>query len=256
MPPYASSLTPLRLFAWLCLSLASAVLVSWISIQVQQFGLAPVGVFSVLTGAVMGGAMVAWLYLLHFGHRLSAVCGAIVVAAFAAFAQHSWAFVIFYENRRQALQQNPQAALFLEQQLDLDWQGFTTFMRNEASREGAVLLWSVDAALIILTATVLVFLALRRPYADCCRRWYGTVREGHLDHAEALPEELQAASEPQLPRSGEVHYRLLHCRCGCGPLGVELRWKAAENHQRHTAWLTGEPAARVRVRLEEGTAAQ
>ena len=73
---------------WTALALPLAAGISVVSMQVQWHGFAPVGIFSILVGLLLG-ALLAWAArLTAMGHRPSGLIAALVVALITVAGQH------------------------------------------------------------------------------------------------------------------------------------------------------------------------
>ena len=240
-----------RLPLWgpVCLILGAAV--AWAATLVEPFS-APVLLFSLLVGAVLGASLIGTIRLFQIANRPTVLGGTVVAALIAVVGQHYFSYRTAcraaVEDRR--TYQLAQLAFRGEglAQMPVPPEGFFPFLRWRAARGLAVLgykaqgwivwlLWASDGALVLAAALGVVWLALNRPYCDLCRSWFRTTRGGSVDPqtARRLAELVQA----ELPEPlASARYRLFACRAGCGPAGLELYGVGPKGDaSRIKAWL-------------------
>ncbi len=240
-----------RAALWLALCVIQGALLAWAATAVEWLR-APLVVFSVLVGAVLGATLVGLFRLLEIGHRSTILTGAVAAALAMIAAQHYIAY------RLACWQARDDAATYLlakrmfgdnvlgSQPVPPD--DFATYLRWRAARgikvgsrhlqdSGIWILWLVDAALVTAATIGIVFPAARRPYCDHCRSWYRSTRRGAVDASRAA--ELAAVAGIDLSGSAQApRYRLVACRGGCGPTGLELQWIDKEGrHLSARRWL-------------------
>jgi hypothetical protein len=237
-------LTPVRfdlstLLRWTGLVVPLAAAIAAVSAHVQQLGFAPLGLFSILVGLLLGAGMAFAALVTNMGHRPSGLAAAVFLALLTALAQHGFAYCRYVAAYRATEQ--TEARLLLLRQTDSDFgpAGLSRFLRAGA-RQGAVWLWLLDATLIVVTSLVVVFVQLRRPYCNACRDWYRVIQSGPLEVDVAT--RLAAATGIELPAiARSVGYRLLACRSGCHPIGLRLSWIAARGPASSPrVWLDGD----------------
>ena len=262
VPPYGGAEFAWRgLALWLPACLMVGLLVGWAAITVQtDLGFAPLLLFPILTGLVLGAAGVGLMRVCQVGNRPTILLGIVLAAAVAVAVEH----YVGYRAARQDIQDNARKfqtakAAFADQLKDripAPPDGLIDFLDQQAARGrpllgeyvargvAAWLSWVVDGLLILVSAEVLAVWAVRQPYCSRCRSWYRTTRSGRISTATARQlAELAAVSIPEGPQS--ARYRFLTCNRGCSPTGFELSWD--EPH---------EGTSSVRVWLDHGGRAQ
>jgi hypothetical protein len=114
----------------------------------------------------------------------------------------------------------------------------------------AWLTWAIDAAFVLLPATVLVIAAARLPYCNRCRTWYRTVCGRRIGRATAT--ELGEVLGIRYPGDLEkVRFRLIECHGGCSPAGVAMSWAGPAGGQSSGyVWLDPDQRRQVREILD------
>jgi hypothetical protein len=250
--PAPAMLLPGRLVAWLAAGLALAIALAWLSIRLQVAGFAPVGLFSILLGAALGGGLVLLLRWLAIGHRKSILAGTIVLAIATSLGQFWFAYRDHVAQSAATLRNNPKAALFRGEDEAGFFPSFAKWLSAKAAHRANVAWWTADAVAVAVAATGLVWLAVGTPYCNRCRGWYRMTRSGHIPRATAGG--LAAGIDLLRPDSAEaVQYRLATCPAACGPARIELSWKVAGRDARAVRWL--DPTARTALEAELARAA-
>lgn len=228
-PPAAGRFRPARALGWLgaCLLLGIAAAASALAVQ-RIF--APVGLFPLLAGVVLGGLLVVLMRAGHVGHRPTLVVGAALAVLVTVVGQHFLSY-------RQAVQAASGgrapwvAALFPEHAPP---PSFAEFLRDEArhgrpvgpltaSGPWAWLTWAVDALLLAIPAIVLVVVSAKLPYCDGCGNWYRTIRAARLDSRRAAKlAALVGLACP--PGQNRLRVRMVDCPYACGPAGLACAW--------------------------------
>lgn len=223
---------------WLPGSIALGLAIAWIAMVIQEY-FAPLVIFPLLVGVVLGGVMVGLVRLLHLGHRPTIVAGAVLAVLAAVVGQHYFGF-------RQAQSHIDKKALLLRAMVpDLPKaeqvvppEKFFDYVPWRAVRGRPVgrwvvrdgwvwLSWGIDALLTAAATLVLVVTAVRLPYCNGCRSWYRTIRSGRLDEPAAHRlADLLAIAIPTGIRA--IHYRLIACQSGCPPAGLSLFWEQSD----------------------------
>lgn len=264
-PARGGPLLPGRLLAWLAGGLAASAAAGWLAAQVATLR-APLIVFPLILGVVLGLALAGLARLLDFGHRPSLLTGSAALLLVAIGALH-------YEGYRQHRRAYERAKA---EQSDLKNaealfgdvappESFGAFLVQEAQR-GRTLFGSVTArgawawvswgadALLALAGTLLVVVpAARQPYCRGCKSWYRTVRSGALS-AEAVRRLREGAGLDLPAEVGEARYAMSTCRAGDGPTGLRVSWSARRSEGlpsgRRQFWLDREGRRRVEDLLE------
>lgn len=210
-----------------CLLVGAAAAASALAVQ-RIF--APVGLFPLLAGVVLGGILVILMRAGHVGHRPTLVAGAALAVVVTVVGQHFLSY-------RQAVQamgagRTPWvAALFPEHAPP---ESFAQFLRDEA-RHGrpvgrltasgfwAWFSWGADALLLAIPAMVLVIVSARLPYCDRCGTWYRTIRAARLESKRAAELAALLGLSPP-PGEQRLRVRMIDCMGGCGPTGLACAW--------------------------------
>ncbi len=222
---------------------------------------APIVFFPLLVGAVLGLLMVVLMRTLQVGHRPTVAAGAVLAGLVTVVGQH---YLSYHEARRQAeasAASRVAASLFPER---APAESFLQFMGREA-RDGrrlgwfratgalAWLSWGLDAACVLLPATLLVIAAARLPYCNRCRTWYRTVCGRRVDRATATA--LGAVLGIRCPGDTEkVRFRLIECSAGCSPAGAAMSWTDPTGGQSSGyLWLDPDRRRHVREILDQAS---
>lgn len=235
--PAPARFLPLRFLAWLASGAVVAVVLAWLSLQLQTAGFAPVGLLSLLLGAALGGVLVGLLRLLGIGHRPTLLGGSLLLAFALAGSQHWLAYQADRARFDEALEQHPTFAFAQASGTEFGARTFGEYLQLEA-HAGRRWLWILDAGLIALAAVAIVYRASGRAYCNACRSWYRPIRSGVLRDATAAA----LAREYALPLPDDtrgVEFQLEHCRTGCGPARLALSWIAGDPpHTSASCWLS------------------
>ncbi len=229
---------------------------------------APLVVFPLLVGTLLGAMFAGLLRLVEMAHRPLAWLGLLLAVAVAIAGQHYLAYRAAYaaaledaakfdkaravapEDLRGRLPRVPDSPLdFLQTEAR---RGRPIWNRYLAQDAWAWTSWAVDGLLLLGAASWIVFPALRQPYCNQCLSWFHTVRSGRVDTttlarlAQALgPELLQVPDQTVSAR-----YRLLSCRSGCGPTGFELIFTGRRGKSSlFCVWLDAEVLTKVQRAL-------
>ncbi len=255
-----------RLLWWLPVCLIHGGLVAWAATLVERFS-APVVLFSLLVGVVLGGALVGMIRVLQIGNRPTILLGTVVAALIAVVGQH---YLSYRTARRAALEdrrgyQSAQLAFRGSElaQRPVPPEGFFPFLRWRAARGFGLLgfkaedwvvwlLWAGDGALVLAAALAVVSPAINRPFCDRCGSWFRTTRRAALDPGTA--QELAGLAETELPeRLTSARYRLFACQGGCGPTGLELHWVGPKGDTSSvTVWLDPSQRNQIVQALDQG----
>lgn len=247
-PPAPARFRPARWMLWAAAALATGILVALLSQLVQGTGFSPVGLFSLLVGAVLGSALAGLARWIAVGHKPSLLGGALAVALIAAASQHLFAYLDYRASYLAELERKPAAALMGAEPL-----GLIAYLEHEMQPRWTVTRWIVDAVLIAVAAVGVVALALRgRAYCDQCRSWYAARRSGSLMDDTARRLATQAGID--LPQKAQgASFQLLGCHTGCGPAGLQLSWNTSAPRTTVTTivWLDAEGRRQIEGLLDE-----
>ncbi|MFZ5830737.1 MAG: hypothetical protein ACOY3P_11650 [Planctomycetota bacterium] len=231
-------------FSWLHLLLGAPVAVligaavAYVAVEAQvELGFAPLLIFPLLTGLVLGGLLFLAMRISQAGHWFTVVGLAILAAAVAALGQH----ILIHRHvvaRAQEFELARQAFAD-EDRLGLPPAELAGFLRQQARLGRALapgvrvhggwvwLTWAVEAGILAAAAIGMVWLALRQPYCDRCRSWYRTIRSGKVDAATAQQAAAAIGQSIESPNSA-VRYRMRSCRSGCSSARLELFWEKVD----------------------------
>jgi hypothetical protein len=243
----------LKLAAFLPIGLVVGGLIGGAAAHAQTY-FAPLVIFPVLVGFVLGGLLVIFMRVANTGHRGTVVVVTILAIATTTAATHYVCYQFYVRSeptRRAAMVQAafgddagmPSSfADYLEREAN---RGRTIFGQHRAQGVWVWITWAVDGLLLGAAALAVVIMALRLPYCDQCRTWYRATRIGRLKPANGvLVGSAALIAMPEKPHS--VRYRLLNCLGACGPTGLELMWRDDDGQSvSNVAWLT--PDARDHV---------
>ena len=222
--------------AWLAGAMALSLIAAWLTVLVEPF-FAPLVVFPLLVGFILGLGLVGWMRVCGMAHRKSVGIGVVVTVAAFVVAAHYFAYARvqqqFDEQFAQLQQSRPDLGGLVEVQESTRPHSMVSFLRQTAERgrpllgytvrgAGVWLWWGLDAGLTLVGTVAPVWIALRRPYCPRCRSWYRVVRSGPIDRETAC----EIATCLKLPQAtaGRADYRLLSCRAGCAKSAFELSW--------------------------------
>jgi hypothetical protein len=143
---------------WCGAGVVVAVLIGWLAASIHATGHAPVGIISLGVGVTLGVAL-GWLAaLLHVSWQRRLIFGTIAIAIFTVLAEHAWLYADFRRQWHDARLRSPQVAMFRQES---PWSPAEYFAHESTPQQ--VALWSLDAALITLSAVGTVFLLRRMP---------------------------------------------------------------------------------------------
>lgn len=230
---------------WLFGCAVLGLLVAWAAVVARGYA-APLVLFPLIVGAVLGGSIVLLMRGVHVGHRPTIWLGALAAGLLTVAGEHYFTF--WKEKQRLAGDPETLARLRLVAPERIPPGTFHEFMAWSAERglrigdytaRGGLAwsVWSVDGLLVLLPVMVLAVATARLPYCNRCSRWYRTVRSGRMD-ARATTE-LSALVQTGLESEiANRRYRLIACCGGCGPTGLILFGEdCAGRDQRRVVWL-------------------
>ena len=253
-PPAAGFRWPaLALWLPMCVLLSAAV--AWLAVAIAGH-FAPLVIFPVLVGLVLGGTLVGLARLMQVGNRPTVVSGTILACLVAVVGQH----YVCYHGDSERLEE--QAESFRQTQREFPGlvqgsarepaRGLVDYLQRQAD-EGRPLLgryvargavawtsWIADGLLVAAAALLVVLPAARQPYCDRCRSWFRTTRRGRIDAESAR--RLDGFLQIEFPDEVElIDYRIVSCSAGCDPTGFEASW-VGESGQSASAgvWLNAD----------------
>lgn len=238
---------------------AVAVVVGLLAAWLQQY-FAPVLLFPLLIGLLLGVVLADRMSAWQIGHRPLALLTAVLAALLSVLVIH---YASYRFELAAAADRPPEHDLIVQAFPDLEASGHGTpksffdylWLQSRAGRplaswraRGAWLWawWTLDALLIAAVGVWMVAPQLRWPYCRQCRAWYRTIRDGQLDGktAAALGKQVGIA----LPKiDDEAIMALRNCPAGCGPAELCLIWNV---HDGQSAWLDVERLRQVTSTLD------
>lgn len=228
---------------------------------------APLGLFPLVVGGVLGLVLALLLRATRQGHRRWALGGTVAAAVVAVTAWHATAFRLQQRAASRAqveLQQAaqafpelggrqvrpPPASLleFLQQAADEGRQVFAWRLRGAAAYAS----WTVDGLLLLAAALYCVRRQTAQPWCAACEDWLRTTRSGRAP-ATVWREVRDLWSPPlELGASDGLSYAVASCRGGCSAWRATV-WDASG--QARQAWLEADGRARLFKALESATSA-
>ncbi len=236
---------PWQLACWLPVAAVAGVAIGWVAVVAERY-YAPLVLFPILTGVVLGGVLVLLMRLSRVGHRPTLAAGTLLAIVLAVAGEHYIAFRqaqprLEREEEKMAIareieQAHKEAGEDEPELIPLppaDFVGYTSWRANHQGLplggtwlRGSVvwLLWAVDAVLLGLACFLLVAATARLPYCNHCERWYHTIRGGKI--APSTAARLAALTGVEVPAEIRLaRYRMTACQGGCGPTGLALFWE-------------------------------
>ncbi|MEX0612911.1 MAG: hypothetical protein WD738_21145 [Pirellulales bacterium] len=144
---------------WYVAGLVVSFAIAWVAALLQLSGYAPVGIVSLGVGLALGAALHVLAATLRVaGHRRHVV-GTVVLALVTVLAQHAWLYGDFRRQWHEARARSPEVALFRPES---PWSPREYFSHEVSPQR--VVLWCVDAALIVTAAVgAIAMLERKRP---------------------------------------------------------------------------------------------
>jgi len=244
-------------------------LVGWAAVVARAYA-APLLLFPLVVGLVLGGLIVLAMRVLNLGHRPTIWLGALLAGLLAVAGQHYFTFLRI--QRYHASQPDRLVKLRLVAPERIPPSGFVPFLLWSTERGLPLggcraqglwvwLLWTVDGLLVTLTALLLAAVTARMPYCDRCGRWYRLIRSGTWPPSLAEkwpgvfgnpgPGGVNGADSPPPPATFH-RYRMIACEGGCGPTGLILSGDAAHGGAAsQVVWLDAAGRAQVTAALDQ-----
>lgn len=139
------------------LGAGAAAACAWLSVTVQRTGFAPLGIFSILVGAVLGTTLLGLTRLCPRGGRPGRFLWPAVLGLATAVGQHFVAYGYYRTSYARMRSQDARLAWLEAADARAGPAGFGRFLAARADA-GTVLHWTLDAGLIVATtAGVFVF---------------------------------------------------------------------------------------------------
>ena len=235
--------------AWLAAAAVIAVGLGLASALLQQY-FAPLGLYPVLLGIVLGAGLVAALRPTQFGSRRWAMAGAVAAAAVLIAAQFYGSYRLYVaavEAKAPAgvgqlplerLQAPDNLLAYLRQQARY---GRPLFAGITARGGWAWATWVADWALVAAAAAVVVRQGFRRPWCSKCHKWYRAVGEGQLRPKAAS--QVGKLADVALPKASG-RYRVWTCPTAGHGTALEIAW-TANSEKRPALTMIDIPPARA-----------
>lgn len=256
---------------WLPACVLVGAAVAWLAAWAGQHR-APLVLFPLLVGGVLGATLVGLMRLVQVGHRPTVLLGTLLAAAVAVAGQHYAA----YGQARASLEKDVATFRLAKKafgnqvlgHMPAAPEGIGDYLREEAARgrplwgdrvargAAAWATWAADGLLLAAAALAVVVPAGRQPYCDRCHSWFRTTRRGKLD-AQAAAGVAAAAGIDADAGLVSARYRLVTCSAGCNVVGFVLSWQQNDGQWTSaTRWLDAEGRIEVVRRLDAGTRVQ
>jgi hypothetical protein len=256
----------LGMAVWLPMCAILSASLAWAAV-VAGTHFAPLLIFPMLLGLVLGVTLVGLARLIQVGNRPTMVSGTILACLVAVVGQHYVCYRVDSEAiRKQAesfhLAQLKHPGLVLGTAPE-PAQGVLDYLRRQADAgrpllgsyvargPGAWVSWTADGLLMAAAALLVVLPATRQPYCSHCRSWFRTTRRGRIgtNSAKRLADVLGI----EFPKNGaSIDYRVVSCSAGCDPTGLEICW-VGESGKTTSArvWLNSDQRNQVTKTLDQ-----
>ncbi len=221
------------------------VFVAWGADDASKW-VAPLLVFPLCAGAVLGMTLALLLRATQTGNRFAIVVGLAAALCLSTVGQRYFAYrdlLAHSQNVRSDVVEQAKAAFpeLADRVPTSAPQTFIEFVKRLAVQErpflfgmkvqgaSAVAVQMLELLIEAFGAALIVLPAMRMPYCSKCRSWRRTTRSLRLD-----PQALKAAADlcgvesPAHVKTGRC--RLINCLGGCAPTGCELHWEDADGN--------------------------
>jgi hypothetical protein len=139
--------TRYSVLSWYAAGALAAVVIGFVAARFHLWGLAPVGLLSIVVGCVLGASL-GWLATFHgVTCRIRLVVGTIALGVVTALSEHAWLYHDFRRQWHEARAKSAEVALFRP---ETPWSPVEFFARELTPANAA--LWLLDAALIVAAA--------------------------------------------------------------------------------------------------------
>jgi hypothetical protein len=139
------------MFLWYIAGYALAGTIGWLASIVYASGHSPVGLTSLVVGAILGATLCGIAAGLKITRTRRLITGTIVIAVLTVLAEHTWLYLDYCRQWQQAVAAKPQAALFRATP-----HSAAEYFSHELTPESAAL-WLLDAVLITSNAAGVMF---------------------------------------------------------------------------------------------------
>ena len=264
-PPPAATFrwAPLALWLPMCGLLSASA--AWLAVVVANH-FAPLLIFPIMVGLVLGVTLVGLARLIQVGNRPTVILGTILACAVAVVGQHYVCYRVDRELVREqaesfhrAEQKHPGLVLgsapepagglfdYLCRQAD---EGRPLLGSYVARGPVAWTSWTADGLLVLAAALLVALPAVRQPYCSRCRSWFRTTRRGQVDADSAR--RLGGVLKIELPENvTSIDYRVVTCNAGCEPTGFEVCWVGeSEKPGSARVWLSADQRNQVTQTLD------
>ncbi len=150
----------MRLVAWLVPSLFLSGLCAWLSVELQQAGMAPLGIHSVAIGGTLGVALVGLAALTRLPVGRAARVSVCLLAFNTSVLQHVAGYMEYCASFHRVISIDPRAS-WAAVAGELQPAGFLSYIRARTT-PAYLLLWGLDTLLITLTGSVTFMLGSAR----------------------------------------------------------------------------------------------
>jgi hypothetical protein len=230
-----------RLGIWLPGTIILGTIVAQAALDAQLY-FAPLLIFPLLVGLVLGGLLIFLMRIGQVGHRPTIIWGTILAGLVAVVGQHYFSYLSLEEADSEQSQLVAKARqslpASLARRLPSSPVSFLDFMDRQAAHGRPLIFgyqargwiawfsWFVDGLLIILGIMAVVIPTMLLPFCSRCQTWYRAIRSAHLPASpvEQIARIVTVESAENI-KSGRC--RLICCQRGCGPTGCELSWEDA-----------------------------
>ena len=237
-PPPAARFRRPALALWLPMCGLLSAAVAWLAVVIAKH-FAPLVIFPILVGLVLGVTLVGLARLMQVGNRPTVVLGTFLACTVAVIGQHYVCYRVDSELVRKQAESFRGAELkhpgLVLGSAPEPAQGLLDYLRRQADK-GRPLLgsyvargpvawtsWTADGLLAAAAALLVVVPAVRQPYCSRCRSWFRTTRRGRIDADSAR--RLSSLLQIEFPDEvASIDYRVVSCSAGCDPTGFEVSW--------------------------------
>jgi len=141
---------------WFLAGVAVAGAVGWLAATCHLLGFAPVGLISLVVGAVLGVFLSGLAAMLRVADDRTLLLGTAIFALVAVILQHAFLYRDFRRQWTEARMNQPQIALFRPEE---PWSP-REYVAREAT-PARVTLWATDAVLVVGAAVGVVSVGMR-----------------------------------------------------------------------------------------------
>ncbi len=205
-----------------------------------QFYFAPLVIFPILAGVMLGGLLTGLMRAGQIGHRPTIILGAILAVAIAVIGSHYFCYLSAGESelRQPQLADKARQVLpeLLAQRLQTPPASFLEYMRQQADRGRPLLLgyiargwmawlsWIIDGLLVLAGSAAVLIPTMFLPFCSRCQTWYRAIRSAHVPTS-AIKQIGRIAGVDPVEHLKSGRCRLICCQSGCGRTGCELYWE-------------------------------